>query len=165
MATVFVSIGSNMEREKHIRDAVAGLRLRFGALQLSPIYETAAVGFDGPAFYNLVAAFEAEDLGQVKAELRNLESRAQRQRDGQKFCSRTLDIDILLFGDQDFSGSGVDIPRREILLYAFVLRPLADIAANLRHPQLGVSMGELWQQFKQDHPGPCETVRRIDMCL
>ena len=148
-----------------MRAAVNWLRQRFGVLQLSPVYETDAVGFDGPAFYNLVAAFDAPDLGQVKAELREMEAKALRRRDGRKFTSRTLDIDILLFGNEDLTATGVDIPRQEIVRYAFVLRPLADVAPDLLHPILGLSISEIWRQFQLEHAQACEQVKQIDFPL
>ena len=60
MPWVWVSIGSNIERERHVRSAVEALRAQFGELVVSPVYETPAEGFEGDPFYNLVAGFHTE---------------------------------------------------------------------------------------------------------
>jgi len=154
MARVYVSIGSNIEREHNIRAGVADLDVCFGPLLLSSVYESEAVGFAGDSFYNLVAGFDtALTPLQVAAELRAIEERHGRMRDGPRFSSRTLDIDLLLYDDLILHEGKLQIPRDEITRNAFVLWPLAEIAAQLRHPQLGVSYGALWEAFdKQSQP-------------
>ncbi|MFC1685277.1 2-amino-4-hydroxy-6-hydroxymethyldihydropteridine diphosphokinase, partial [Pseudomonadota bacterium] len=70
-----------------------------------------------------------------------------RERCGEKFASRTLDIDLLTYGDQVIKEGKVEIPREEITRYAFVLLPLAEVAGDEQHPVLGLSYRELWQGF------------------
>lgn len=157
MARVYVSIGSNIGREQNIRSGVADLRGCFGELILSSVYESEAVGFDGDSFYNLVAAFDtALSPQQVADALRTIEERHGRLRNGPRFSSRTLDIDLLLYDDLVLHEGKLQIPRDEITKNAFVLWPLAEIAPQLEHPQLGVSYGALWASFdKQSQPlGP-----------
>jgi 2-amino-4-hydroxy-6-hydroxymethyldihydropteridine diphosphokinase len=154
MARVYVSIGSNIGREQNIRAGVADLKTRFGPLLLSSVYESEAVGFAGDSFYNLVAGFDtALTPLQVAAELRAIEERHGRMRDGPRFSSRTLDIDLLLYDDLVLHEGKLQIPRDEITKNAFVLWPLAEIAPQLEHPQLGVSYGALWESFdRQSQP-------------
>ncbi|GAB4295220.1 MAG: 2-amino-4-hydroxy-6-hydroxymethyldihydropteridine diphosphokinase [Thiohalomonadaceae bacterium] len=154
MARVYVSIGSNIEREQNIRAGVADLKARFGALLLSSVYESEAVGFAGDSFYNLVAGFDTTlTPQQVAAELRAIEEAHGRARNGPRFSSRTLDIDLLLYDDLVLHEGTLAIPRDEITKNAFVLWPLAEIAPQLTHPQAGVSYGALWEAFdKQSQP-------------
>jgi 2-amino-4-hydroxy-6-hydroxymethyldihydropteridine diphosphokinase len=148
MPTVYVSIGSNIERELNIRAGVAELKAHFGALTLSRVYEAAAVGFDGEPFYNLIAAFETQlspkDVDLILDEIEKNNGRTPEQK---KFNSRTLDLDLTLYGDYISKDSTLEIPRSEILCYAFVLEPLAEIAGELLHPISQISYAQLWQQF------------------
>ena len=155
MAAVYISIGSNIDRENNIRLAVGDLRSQFGELQLSSVYESVAFGFDGDPFYNLVARFETDDTldaRQVISELHDIEARHGRKRGDKKFSSRTLDLDLLLFGDADLRSQGLDVPRDEITRYAFVLGPLAEITPEAVHPLTGQPYEQLWSCFKTDHP-------------
>jgi 2-amino-4-hydroxy-6-hydroxymethyldihydropteridine diphosphokinase len=147
MARAYLSLGSNLEPEQHLRAALAALRARFGAVSVSPVYRCPAVGFDGPDFLNLAATIDTDlDPHALNAWLHALEDAQGRRRDVPRFSSRTLDIDIVLYGDLVLRGPGnLEIPRKE-LKYAFVLKPLADLAPALRHPTLGRTLAELWQQ-------------------
>ncbi len=148
MPRVWVSVGSNIDRERHIRGALRELRRLFGELVVSPIYETEAVGFVGDAFYNLVVGFDSElPPGRLHGLMRAIEERHGRERTGEKFSSRTLDLDLLTYGDVVTDDGGKPLPRDEILRYAFVLAPLADVAGDEPHPELGESYRSLWQRF------------------
>ncbi|RRQ21763.1 2-amino-4-hydroxy-6-hydroxymethyldihydropteridine diphosphokinase [Thiohalobacter thiocyanaticus] len=148
MAEVFVSIGSNIDRERNVARGVELLRERFGELRLSPVYETRAVGFDGENFYNLVAAFTTDaPVEVINDELHLIEDACGRDRSGPRFASRTLDIDLLLYDNEVRESESMTLPRREITEQAFVLKPLADIAGERRHPVLGKTYNELWQAF------------------
>ena len=148
MARVYLSLGSNLEPQRHLRAALVALRERFGELDVSPAYRSKSIGFDGAEFVNLAVGL---DTGLAPAELNDwlhaLEDRHGRRRDVPRYADRTLDIDIVLYDALVLDGPGhLQIPRQE-LQHAFVLRPLADIAPDVRHPLSGESMAELWAAF------------------
>ena len=148
MTTGFISIGSNIDKDEHIPASLRSLKTLFGELTQSSIYETAAVGFTGASFYNLVVSFTADlSAKQVAKALREIELEHGRDREAAKFSSRTLDLDLILFGEQIINDGRLRIPRDEIERYAFVLEPLAEIAATALHPISGKSFGELWRSF------------------
>jgi 2-amino-4-hydroxy-6-hydroxymethyldihydropteridine diphosphokinase len=150
MARVYVSIGSNIDRERNIRSAIAVLRNRYGDLQISSVVETGAVGFDGEDFYNLVVGFDTdEDIMSIARWLDEIENQHGRDRSGPRFSSRTLDLDLLLYDDLVIKNEEIELPRDEILRYAFVLGPLAELAPYVIHPELHKSIGEIWQDFDQ----------------
>src|SRR5262245_59565410 len=136
MPRVYVSIGSNIEREKNIRGAVQALRAAFGKLILSRVYQTKAEGFVGEDFYNLAAAFDTEQsVEKIRSQLADIETAHGRERGGERLNSRTLDIDILLYGSLVRHDERFDLPRGEIRRFAFVLGPLVEIAPTLTDPE------------------------------
>lgn len=148
MPKAFLSIGSNIDPERHIPAALKDLAELFGPLELSSIYESEAVGFEGPLFQNLVASFDSELGAETIAEhLRAIEERHGRTRESQKFSSRTLDIDLILWGNAILTQGRLQIPRPETLRYAFVLEPLAELAPNLKHPGTEKNYEALWSEF------------------
>ena len=145
-AVVYVSLGSNVDRESNIRLALGGMRQVFGRLRLSPVYESEAVGFDGDDFLNLVAGFECDiDVREVVLALREIEDRQGRDRTLPRFSHRSIDLDILTYDDLEIDEEGIQIPRHEILVNAFVLRPLQDLAPHTLHPLVKKNYRELWQ--------------------
>jgi 2-amino-4-hydroxy-6-hydroxymethyldihydropteridine diphosphokinase len=154
MARVYVSIGSNIEPEKNLRLAVEQLRERYGPVQVSAVYRSEAVGFEGDDFLNLVAAFESDNSPQaICAEFEVIHNLVGRDRRSGKWESRPLDIDLLLYNDLVMDERPVRIPRSDILEYSFVLRPLAELAPDLVHPVTGRTMLDHWQDFDAaSHP-------------
>jgi len=145
MPTVFVNIGSNIEPRLHIKNSLSALRKRFGALSVSKCYESQAVGFDGDNFLNLSASFSTDlNVTDVNTILHQIEDEAGRERlNGKAWDSRTLDIDILLYGDICGEVDGIELPRSEIVEFAHVLLPLCELAGNKIHPKLGISFAAL----------------------
>ena len=146
---VVLSIGSNIDRDANTRYALKEIRRLYGELDVSPVYETSSVGFDGPPFFNLIVGFRTnQELQQIIQTLRGIEGGAGRVRAAKTFDSRVLDIDVVLYGNQNFRDWGINVPRDEIEKYAYVLKPLSDIYPDLIHPITGITMEQMWQQFE-----------------
>jgi len=147
MAQVYISVGSNLERERNIATALRALTESYGELQQSSVYESAAVGFDSAPFYNLVVGFSTQESPQlIQEQLHAIEDRCGRQRTA-TLSARTLDLDLLLYDDRVMTDGKLVLPREDINRYAFVLGPLAEIAAAARHPVTAVSYAEMWAAF------------------
>ena len=163
MATIYISLGSNINRKENTRAGIKALKQAFGDLILSSVYESEAVGFDGDAFYNMVIACEVStpvhDTNQI---LRDIEDANGRDRSGPKFSSRTLDLDLLLYDDLKLDENGLKLPRGEILKNAFVLWPLAEIAPDLKHPEAGINYAELWSAFDKSKETLCPIDFELD---
>ena len=150
MTRGYISVGSNIDKEKNILTCLRALALFFGDLIVSSTYETEPVGFSGDTFYNLLVGFDSElDVKTIAKQLRQIELDHGRTRDCKKFSARTLDLDLILYGDLIISDGRLQIPRDEIERYAFVLEPLAEIAPNLKHPVSHLSYGEMWEKFNK----------------
>lgn len=150
MTVGYISVGSNIDKEHNIASSLKALESNFGKLEVSSIYETEAVGFEGDNFYNLAVGFESSlSAKEVARILRQIELDHGRSRNSQKFSARTLDLDLILFGNQIISDGRLQLPRDEILRYAFVLEPLAEIAGDLHHPINGKNFNELWANFEK----------------
>lgn len=148
MTRVYLGVGSNIDREKHVRNALVALANLFGQLTLSKVYESEAVGFEGDSFYNLVVGLETDlPVAELQAAIKQIEDDNGRERSGPKFSPRTLDIDVLTYGDFVGIDSGVSLPRDEITKNAFVLLPLSEIAATELHPELKLSYAALWEAY------------------
>jgi 2-amino-4-hydroxy-6-hydroxymethyldihydropteridine diphosphokinase len=148
---VYLGAGSNIEPEANLALACRELTGIYGSLSLSSVYRTRAVGFDGDDFLNMVVSFvTAESPRDILRRLDRIHVRAGRQKSGQRYASRTLDLDILLYGDQEISEPDLRIPREDVKRYGFVLAPLAELAPDLRHPQTGERMADLWAECSAD---------------
>ena len=147
MALIYISVGSNIDREQYVRAGVRKLAEHFGALTLSSVYESEAVGFNGDPFYNLVVGVETTlSLTECVRLLKEIEDQFGRVRGAEKFCGRTLDLDLLTY-DQLVCELPVQLPRGEITDNAFVLWPLAEIAAEQIHPLTQQNYATLWQNY------------------
>ena len=148
MATVYLGLGSNASPQKNLRLALRELETRYGELAVSRVYRSAAVGFDGADFLNLVVRVQTEDSALAICDgIEHIHSLAGRVRGGDKWASRPLDIDLLLYNDLIDCDRPVRVPRDDILKYSFVLRPLAELAPDQVHPATGKTMLEHWQEF------------------
>jgi len=145
---VYLSIGSNLDRERHINAGVRELQQLFGHLRLSSVYESEAVGFEGENFFNMAAGFSThKSLSDLADSLRAIEYRYGRPTAEKVFGNRYLDIDILTYGDANGEFFAIKLPRSDIADNAYMLAPLAEIAPHARHPVMGQNYQELWQQF------------------
>jgi 2-amino-4-hydroxy-6-hydroxymethyldihydropteridine diphosphokinase len=153
MARVYVAAGSNIDPQANLTRAEQELARIFGALQVSPWYRNAAVGFAGEDFINFVFGFEtALSVHDTQAQLREVETRCGRPRNAAKWAARAMDLDILLYADLVLQEPQLTLPRPDLLLRPYMLGPLADIAPQLRHPTAGRSMARLWAGLKSnDH--------------
>jgi len=150
MSQVYVSVGSNIDRQRNIATALQALTEIYGELQLSSVYESAAVGFESAPFYNLVLGFSTQQSPRaVQEQLHAIENRCGRQRTA-ALSARTLDLDLLLYDDRVMADGKLVLPRDDINHYAFVLRPLAEIAGTARHPVTGVSYADMWAAFDDE---------------
>ena len=148
MARIYLGLGSNIERERYIVAGLDALQALLGDMQLSSVYESESIGFEGQPFLNMVVQATTElELGDLAARLRHIETQYGRPVNAQRFSSRQLDIDILTYDDLSGMVAGVELPRGEILDNAFVLQPLAELAPEQRHPTAGVTYRELWQSY------------------
>ena len=145
MARVAVSIGSNLDRERNVKDALTALGKTFGKLSRSPVYESTAYGFNGPPFYNLAVVFKTPlDVCAVREKIQAIENQQGREMGESRSGSRSLDLDLLLYDDAVFHDQGLDVPRREIFEHAYVLKPLADLLPATPHPVTGETFADIW---------------------
>ncbi len=130
---IFLSLGSNIEPEKNIDFAKEQLQIKYGKLLISSVYKTKAVGFKGDDFLNLVIKTSTSDSPETVIDyLHYIEKQTGREIGTGQFNSRTLDIDLLLYGD--LIDASLNLPRDEILEYDFVLEPLVEIFPEGIHP-------------------------------
>ena len=162
MTRVFVAAGSNVDAERNLRLASHELVKTFGKVEFSPAYQNVAAGFEGDDFINFVAAFDTElPVRAVVAELQRIEGLCGRERDAPKWAPRSMDLDILLFGDRVCDEPGLVLPRPDLLRRAYMLGPMADIGGEVIHPLEQRTISDLWQRFARDaHP-----LTRIELSL
>ena len=143
---VYVGIGSNIDKIRNIKGCLTHLKHFFSEIRISPIYQSKAVGMEGEDFYNLVVRFETSlGIEALEYKLREIEYRFGRKRNQPPHTSRTLDIDLLLFGNLVCEKHNV--PRDDITNYIFVLKPLCDLEPDLIHPIRHEKISILWKKF------------------
>ena len=150
MARIYLSLGSNIDREVRLTFALDALHRLFGDLILSPVYESDSVGFEGDSFYNLVVGIDTEEsIREISSKLKKIEDDNGRDRTAPRFGPRSLDIDILTMDDFCGEQDGITLPREEVLVNAFVLLPLSDVAPDVVHPVTGFTFAEHWKRYDQ----------------
>jgi 2-amino-4-hydroxy-6-hydroxymethyldihydropteridine diphosphokinase len=158
-ARVYIALGSNLgDRQGQLDVALERLA---GAIDLdrrSPIYETAPKYVtDQPAFLNMVVSGETPlDAPALMAVTQGIE-RALGRIKTQRFGPRSIDLDILFYGDAVIDAAGLTVPHPRLTERRFVLQPLADIAPDLRHPVTGKSVAEMLAALPPD-----DDVRRYE---
>ncbi len=164
MADIYISLGSNVEREYHVQRGLNALAvafdLPFEQLKLSSLFESEAVGFNGNAFYNMVIGITtSQSVEQVALKLRAIEFSYGRTNDAKKFSPRTLDLDLLLYDDLIIN-SPAQLPRNEINKNAFVLWPLSEVAPQVVHPIINKNYYTLWQNYDKNY----QQLKIVDNC-
>ena len=149
LTQVYLGLGSNVEREKHLQaglDALAGF-LR--SMQCSPVFESQPVGIKSGPFFNLVVLAETDlPLVELSRRLKLIEADNGRYAHDRK--GLPLDIDVLFYGDLEGNFEGLTLPRAEILKNAFVLWPLSLIAPAKVHPGVGKTLAQMWSEAQID---------------
>jgi 2-amino-4-hydroxy-6-hydroxymethyldihydropteridine diphosphokinase len=160
MTLAYVSGGSNLEPEQNLVVAARALKARHPGARFSRCYRNRAIGFEGPEFINFVVELPvAGDPALLKGELECIETQCGRPREAPKWAPRAMDLDILLFGDRVQDTPGLVLPKPELLRWAFMLGPLAELAPELVHPVQRRSIGDLWRDFDlSSHPLQIETI-------
>jgi 2-amino-4-hydroxy-6-hydroxymethyldihydropteridine diphosphokinase len=150
----YISGGSNVEPERNLLRAGRELKRSFPGARFSRCFRNAAVGFDGPDFINFAAELPvAGDAESLRAELQRIEALCGREPGAPRWAPRSMDLDVLLFGEQVLSMPGMLVPRPDLLKRAFMLGPLAELAPALMHPRELRRMDALWRDFDRDsHP-------------
>lgn len=143
LTRVFLGLGSNVEREKHL---CAGLDALAGFLQdmnCSAVFESQPVGIKSGPFFNLVVSAKTDlPLAELSRRLKLIEADNGRYALDRK--GLPLDIDVLFYGDLEGNFDGLVLPRAEILKNAFVLWPLSLIAPDKVHPGVGKTLAQMW---------------------
>jgi 2-amino-4-hydroxy-6-hydroxymethyldihydropteridine diphosphokinase len=150
----YVSGGSNLDAEQNLLLAARALKASYPGARFSHCYRNQAIGFDGPEFINFVAELPVGGMPRdLKAELERIELLCGRERGAPRWQPRTMDLDILLFGDVVLQEPGLTLPRPDLVRWAFMLGPLAEVAPDVVHPLQRRSIAALWRDFDQAaHP-------------
>lgn len=148
MPRVFVAAGSNVSPEEHLSTALAELERIYPSLHVSPAYRNKAVGFEGDDFINLVVGFDTHDpVERVRVQLQAIEAKCGRPADAPRWAPRTMDLDILLYGNRVSDEPGLILPRPDLVRRPYMLKPMVDLAPDLVHPTLGRTMRALWSDL------------------
>lgn len=154
MADAYVAAGSNVRPRENLVRALAILASEFPGMRTSRAYSNAAVGFTGKDFVNLVIVFPADlPPAELIDRLKAVEQECGREPGAPKWGPRSLDLDLLLYGDHLGRIAGRTLPHPDLVTRAWVLGPLAELAPDLVHPVLGETFGAMWGRFDQRaHP-------------
>ncbi len=148
MQNVALSLGSNINPHQHIALALDALQRRYGALKTSSVFESEAVGFNGANFLNMVVLIETdESLAELLRFLKHFEDENGRSRNSPKFSGRTVDVDVLTYGQLSGDVQGIVLPRPEIEENAYVLWPLSQVLYDEAYPGGTQTYGTLWQLY------------------
>ncbi len=154
MARAYLGLGSNIDAEDNLRLGIEELRSRYGSVELSAVYQSAALGFDGDDFWNMVVGLSSDESPlEMHRQIEEIHSLSGRRRGADRMTSRPLDIDLLMYGDIISAEPALRLPRQDILKYSFVLRPFAELAPDALHPETGRTLAAHWRDFDTErHP-------------
>lgn len=160
MNQVVIALGSNIDKERNMRLAVAMLREMTRVTAVSPVYETEPVGLlDQPTFFNAaVLIHTALDPATIKAEIIGTIERAlHRVREADPNAPRTIDADIVLFNDVEMDYPGEDgrlrhVPDKDLLRFPHVAVPVANLLPDMRHPETGERLQTIAERLLQQLP-------------
>ncbi len=155
MATVYLGLGSNVgDRRTHLRHALRRLAERYEVTGISSVWETDPVGYeDQRRFLNLVARMETDASPRSVLETaRAIEAERGRERTFRN-APRTLDIDVLLYGDAIVDEEGLKVPHPRMRERAFVLVPLLELDPELEDPRTGEPFAGMAAAGPSSHTG------------
>ncbi|MFL8987996.1 2-amino-4-hydroxy-6-hydroxymethyldihydropteridine diphosphokinase [Pseudomonas sp. QLc11A] len=149
LTQVYLGLGSNIEREAHLRAGLDALAAFLVDIHCSAVFESQPVGIKSGSFFNfVVSAYTDLPLIELDRRLKFIEADNGRYAPDRR--GLPLDIDVLLFGELVGNFDGLILPRAEILKNAFVLWPLSLIAPDRVHPGVGKSFARLWAESQID---------------
>nr|WP_321382160.1 2-amino-4-hydroxy-6-hydroxymethyldihydropteridine diphosphokinase [uncultured Vibrio sp.] len=160
MITAYIGVGTNIDREQHAKVAYRELQQLGEDLLVSPIYECEPIGFSSQNFYNFVIALRTTlSLEELSHCLREIEFKWGREENAQKYQDRTLDLDIVLFGEI-ISKQKPELPRSDIYKYPFVTKPLYDLEPHLVIPGDGRTVADVWLAMQ-----PVDSLKPVSFSL
>lgn len=160
MITAYIGVGTNIDREQHAKVAYNELQQLGEDLLVSPIYECEPIGFSSQNFYNFVITLcTALSLEEFSHRLREIEFKWGREENAQKYQDRTLDLDIVLFGEV-ISTQKPELPRSDIYKYPFVTKPLYDLNPHLVIPGDGRTVADIWYAMQ-----PVDSLKPVSFSL
>lgn len=151
MTTAFISMGSNIAPEKNIVEALKLLSSHVKILKVSTVYLTEPLqGKSQPKYYNCVVKIETEtEPRNLKVDvLKPIERKLGRERTEDKYASRTIDLDLIAYGDLRLNTKELVIPDPEIQKRAFLAVPLCEIEPGLQLPGWDKSIEEIADSFR-----------------
>ncbi len=153
MARAFIGVGSNIDPDRNVRRALKLLGQHVDLTGISTFYRTKPVMHrSGPDFYNGVVAVETSEPPAVLkfGILRSIERQLGRTRTADKHAPRTIDLDLLLYGNEVFSTKDLTLPHPDILRQASVAVPLSELAPQLNLPGSGISIQAIADDMPRD---------------
>ncbi len=161
MARAFIGIGSNIEPAKNVRAAVLSLAQQTRLLGISTVYRTDALDRpEQPPYFNCVVEIETEALpAEVKhGLLRPIEHSLGRRRTSDKYAPRTIDLDLIVYGDWAMDAEGIKLPDPDVLVRPFLATPLCELAPDL--VLAGRRIGEIAAKLPRDGMEPLSDYSR-----
>jgi 2-amino-4-hydroxy-6-hydroxymethyldihydropteridine diphosphokinase len=168
---VYVSLGSNIDKERNLPAAVQLLDELCRIVNCSTVYETAPVGLENqPRFFNAAVLVETEkDAASFNKDvLAQVEKQLERVRTIDKNAPRTIDLDITLFNQEVFDlDSTHHIPDPDLLRRPHIAVPMAELSPDLPHPETGELLAQIAARLVQEsaHSGAIPLVKRSDIIL